>query len=70
LPENEAEKLFDEGYRGSNVGDERGMGHGLHFVRNVVEIHGGRVGFEPKDYGNVFYFILPLKEETSVEQLG
>lgn len=70
LPENEAEKLFDEGYRGSNVGDERGMGHGLHFVRNVVEIHGGRVGFEPKDYGNVFYFILPLKEEVSVEQLG
>jgi signal transduction histidine kinase len=33
----------------------------LNFVKNVVEIHGGRVGCEPQKYGNLFYFILPLK---------
>ncbi len=62
----EAKKLFDEGFRASNVGREKGTGHGLHFVKNVVEIHGGEVGCEPKKYGNTIYFILPLKESPDV----
>lgn len=62
LSAEEAQQLFDEGFRGSNVGREKGTGHGLHFVKNVVEIHGGEVGCEPKKYGNTIYFILPLKE--------
>jgi signal transduction histidine kinase len=70
LDPEEARRLFDEGYRASNVGQERGTGHGLHFVKNVVEIHGGQVGCEPKKFGNEFYFILPLKEETPLEDLS
>lgn len=66
LSEEEARKVFQEGYRASSAGRERGSGHGLHFVRNVVEIHGGRVGCEPQQYGNLFYFILPWKEDKSV----
>lgn len=62
LAPEEAKKIFDEGFRASNVGREKGTGHGLHFVKNVVEIHGGEVGCEPKKYGNTIYFILPLKE--------
>ncbi len=69
LDPEEAERLFEEGYRASNVGQERGTGHGLHFVKNVVEIHGGQVGCEPKKFGNEFYFILPLKEEKVLEDL-
>jgi len=53
------EKLFDEGYRGSNVSSQPGTGHGLSFIKNAVEIHGGVAGYEATQFGNNFYFILP-----------
>ncbi len=68
LSEAEAKRLYEEGFRGSNVEGIRGTGHGLHFVRNVVEIHGGEVGYEAQKYGNLFYFILPLKEEIQLTE--
>lgn len=52
-------RLFDEGYRGANASTQAGTGHGLHFVKNVIEVHGGKVGYEPVPDGNNFYFILP-----------
>ncbi len=55
----EREKVFEEEYRGSNVLNQPGTGHGLSFIKNAVEIHGGVVGYEPTKYGNNFYFILP-----------
>ena len=51
--------LFEDGYRGSNISSQPGTGHGLTFIKNAVEIHGGVVGYEPTQYGNNFYFILP-----------
>jgi signal transduction histidine kinase len=59
IPAEEREKLFDEEYRGANALNKPGTGHGLAFIKNVVEIHGGVVGYEPTQYGNNFYFILP-----------
>ena len=56
---NERGRLFEEGYRSSNASDVPGTGHGLAFVKNVIEMHGGVVGYEAVDYGNNFYFILP-----------
>ncbi|MBI5640468.1 MAG: sensor histidine kinase [Nitrospirae bacterium] len=58
LPQ-ERERLFQEEFRGSNASDRPGTGHGLAFIKNAVEIHGGVAGYEPTDYGNNFYFILP-----------
>ena len=55
----EAARLFDEGYRRPGSDLEAGTGHGLHFVRTVIEIHGGEVGVEPQKYGNSIFFILP-----------
>ena len=66
LTQEEAEKVFEEGYRAPGASRERGGGHGLHFVRNVIEIHGGLVGCEPQPYGNLFYFVLPVKEEVKL----
>ncbi len=54
------EKIFDDGFRGSNVGHSSGTGHGLSFIRHVIEIHGGRIGYEAVSEGNNFYFVLPL----------
>jgi signal transduction histidine kinase len=59
LPADELEKIFDDGYRGSNSARFPGTGHGLSFIKQVVEIHGGRVGCELVEGGNNFYFILP-----------
>ena len=53
-------RIFEEGYRGSNIEKEVGTGRGLYFVRNVIETHGGMVGYEPTHEGNNFYFVLPL----------
>jgi signal transduction histidine kinase len=52
-------KLFEEEFRASNALNRPGTGHGLAFIKNAVEIHGGVVGYEPREYGNNFYFILP-----------
>lgn len=55
----ERTKLFEEGYRSSNASGVPGTGHGLAFVKNVIELHGGVTGYEAVDYGNNFFFILP-----------
>lgn len=59
IPPEERGKIFEDEYRGSNVSNRPGTGHGLAFIRNAVEIHGGIAGYEPTQYGNNFYFILP-----------
>ncbi len=56
-------RLFDDRFRGRNAKGRPGTGHGLAFIRNVVEIHGGIVGYEPTEIGNNFYFILPAEEK-------
>lgn len=60
LSHEQGNKLFQEGMRGDENLDVPGTGHGLSFIRLVVEMHGGRVGHEPTPEGNNFYFILPL----------
>jgi signal transduction histidine kinase len=60
IPPEDVPRIFEEGYRGSNIEAEVGTGRGLYFVRNVIETHGGMVGYEPTHEGNNFYFVLPL----------
>lgn len=56
----DTEHIFTEGYRGKNAGGQMGHGHGLSFIKQIIEIHGGRVGYEPVLHGNNFWFCLPL----------
>jgi signal transduction histidine kinase len=51
--------IFEEGFRGSRASKTPGTGHGLTFVKNAVEIHGGVAGYEATQSGNNFYFIMP-----------
>lgn len=67
LSPEEAAHVFSEGFRGRNVAHKPGVGHGLHFVKKVIDVHGGKVGYEPTFLGNNFYFILPVQEPPSVE---
>jgi signal transduction histidine kinase len=59
IPEEERPNLFKEEFRASNALDKPGTGHGLSFIRNAIEIHGGVAGYEATKYGNNFYFIIP-----------
>jgi signal transduction histidine kinase len=59
IPRNEQENIFEEGYRGAWSSGRPGTGHGLAFVKNAVEIHGGVAGYEAVPNGNNFFFILP-----------
>jgi signal transduction histidine kinase len=53
-------KIFEEGYRGSNISNKPGTGHGLTFIKNAIDMHGGVAGYEATQYGNNFYFIIPI----------
>ena len=59
ISKEDTEKLFEEGYRGTNIEGEYGTGHGLQFIKEVVELHNGVVGYESFPKGNDFYFVLP-----------
>lgn len=73
LSAEESVKVFEEGYRvvsqdaSGTSKTTAGSGHGLYFVKNVIEIHGGKVGCEPETYGNTFYFILPFDGRNEVQ---
>ena len=67
MPPEQSARLFTEGYRGENAQGEYGTGHGLYFIREVVKLHGGEVGYEPTPLGNNFYFILPVQLEARPE---
>lgn len=59
VPPEEREKIFEDDYRGSNVLNRPGTGHGLAFIKTTVELHDGIAGYEPTQYGNNFFLILP-----------
>jgi len=60
LPPYEVKALYAEGFRGANSNRKPGTGHGLSFIKHVIELHGGRVGYEATSQGNNFYFVIPL----------
>lgn len=60
LQDDELSRIFEDGFRGANSAKSSGTGHGLSFIKQVVEIHGGRVGCELVEEGNNFFFVLPL----------
>jgi len=39
----EAEKIYDEGFRGENTGSAMGKGHGLSFVKHVIEMPSDKI---------------------------
>lgn len=60
LDESDRQSVFLDGFRGENTSNIEGKGHGLAFIKYVIEMHAGKVGYEATPYGNNFYFILPL----------
>jgi len=60
IDQEDAVHIFDEGFRVTQKQPVEGTGHGLQFVKNVVEVHGGIVGLNAENHGNHFYFVIPV----------
>ena len=65
IPKNETIKIFTKFYRGSNIVqlEPNGSGLGLYLAKNIIERHGGQIGFDSiENRGTTFWFTLPLNK--------
>ena len=68
--EEDLEKIFEPYYRGKNIFSEEGKGLGLPFVKEVVDLHGGKilVQSEPQK-GSTFSILLPVKDNFKAVEM-
>ena len=65
IPVADFDQLFERYHRGSNVSGIVGTGVGLHLVKMVVDLHGGRVFVTSKEgEGSRFTIHLPIKDAS------
>jgi signal transduction histidine kinase len=58
-------KIFEPFYRGKNATGEGGVGLGLALVKEVVELHGGKILVESEiGKGSMFSVLLPLERQS------
>jgi signal transduction histidine kinase len=61
VPEQDAARIFDKSYRGSNATGLPGNGLGLYMARSVLEVHGGAIELaSPAGTGALFKIFLPI----------
>jgi signal transduction histidine kinase len=55
-------RLFREFYSNKTKQEGAGIGLGLSLTKRIVELHGGKIGYEPREGGGSrFWFTLPIK---------
>ena len=64
IPRQEWARLFDPDFRCSDTQGAEGSGHGLYFVKQIVELHKGRVGYVYEKPMNTFEVTLPRQVES------
>ncbi len=65
IPPEDREKLFTRFFRAStaHLTQASGAGLGLHIVKSLVDLHGGRIWFESEpEVGTTFHFTLPIAD--------
>jgi two-component system OmpR family sensor kinase len=68
IPLSDFDRLFERYHRGSNVSGIVGTGVGLHLVKMVVDLHGGRVVVNSEEgEGSCFTIHLPIKDASPVK---
>jgi hypothetical protein len=74
--EDDLGKIFQPHYRGKNISSEEGKGLGLSFVKEVVDLHGGKILVQSEpNKGSLFSILLPIKNvpqeeiETNYQEL-
>jgi signal transduction histidine kinase len=59
VPVEDAQHIFDKGYRGSNAAGLPGSGLGLYLARSIVDVHGGMLRLGKLEGGAEFRLWLP-----------
>jgi signal transduction histidine kinase/predicted metal-dependent phosphoesterase TrpH len=68
IPEEDIEKIFEPFYRGKNATMESGKGLGLFFVKEVVDLHGGKILVQSEpNKGSIFSILLPVGNNSQRE---
>ncbi len=65
MPKDGIEKIFDKFYRADReiVGNTKGSGLGLSFVKSVISAHGGKIAVESElGKGSTFIISLPTEK--------
>ncbi|MDI6733966.1 MAG: ATP-binding protein [Patescibacteria group bacterium] len=65
IPEEDSKKLFKKFHRGANVQqlEPNGSGLGLYITKNIIERHGGEIGFNSiLNRGTKFWISLPIDQ--------
>jgi len=70
IPREDQPLLFDADFRCSASEDVEGSGHGLFFVKQIVELHKGRVGYSYAPPMNVFHITLPCPKNPASTEPG
>ncbi len=61
IPKEDIEKIFEPFYRGNNAPKEIGTGLGLSFVKQAVDLHGGKILVQSElEKGTTFSVLLPV----------
>jgi len=62
IPENDRARVFEKYYRSPRTSYVRGSGLGLHMVKSVVDMHGGKVELESEEgKGSTFRMFFPIE---------
>jgi signal transduction histidine kinase len=65
ISEEDRKRIFEPFYRGKNASMEDGIGLGLSLVKEVVDLHGGRILVQSDpNKGSTFSILLPVKQES------
>jgi len=65
IPVDQQSRIFTKFFRSPNAvrAETEGSGLGLFISKNIIEAHGGKIGFESEENkGSTFHFSIPLKE--------
>ena len=70
IPSQDRPRLFDADFRCSDAENAEGSGHGLFFVKQIVELHKGRVGYTYTAPTNIFHITLPCPKTSASTEPG
>lgn len=65
IPPENNKKIFKRYFRINTPDNPSGFGLGLAISKNIIKLHGGKIGVENLNNGSNFYFILPYETEKS-----